>query len=393
MTDQKRSVDTRLRNKTTLLLALLGAVSTLSAQGREIIVGKHSGATFSEITNAIVAAKPGDKLLVGPGSYLGFHATRGVRILAADGATCGPIKIYNIARGEVFAMRGLDFAVGTSLVPGLEIEDCRGTVLIEDCDSPAFEYSVERTIVERSDDVRFLDCRIRSTVNIDRSRVAIEQCYMKPVFLTGRSVYVCITAKSSKLLVTSSIISGSTHLVFQSGASAIFSEASAIQVHGSSFLAAGGNKDRATQTVNVVMGTGSLRYGPNVVFYPNGSNGKAALGLSTQKLQIPALVTTAAALGGTQALNLQYAKGSFGAVLLGVPRVPVELPLFSGAVAHQHQTVVFATGFPTAEQNFALRIPNDRKLLGLVLSWQAIAGSAARGFVLSNWSTSAISDR
>lgn len=97
------------------------------------------GVTHTSLSIAASQAADGDTILVRPGQYGPFTIDGKSLRLIADGASAqviavGECRIQNLGAQQSVVVRGL-FMTGTLVgVPRLFIEQCAGSVLIEDCD-------------------------------------------------------------------------------------------------------------------------------------------------------------------------------------------------------------------------------------------------------------------
>lgn len=129
------------------LTALMALTPTSLGQGAVHVVDDDGPAPFADIQSAIDAAADNDLILVRDGSY-GFFAVDGKSLTimpesdAASVVVWGPfllgapaVGIANLAAGQSVTVRGITvntFGVTAGEIP-LEVTDCAGPVLIEDC--------------------------------------------------------------------------------------------------------------------------------------------------------------------------------------------------------------------------------------------------------------------
>jgi hypothetical protein len=97
------------------------------------------GVTHTNLSAAITAAADGDTILVRPGQYGPFLIDGKSLELVADGApseviTAGENRVQNLAAHESVVLRGLRMTGILVGVPRLFVEQCDGSVLVEDCD-------------------------------------------------------------------------------------------------------------------------------------------------------------------------------------------------------------------------------------------------------------------
>lgn len=369
-----------------LILATIPCFAGAELHAADLIV-KTSGAPYSQISDAIAAARVGDRIFVSAGDYRGFTASIGVTILGETGTTCGPVRVQSLKAGQTFAMSGVSFVGSASFTP-LILRDCLGHVVLENCHSATV---ANESLIERCVDVRLETCTLHHSLRVRKSTVALNSSAVL-ASPTALEQWRGMIASDSEVFLAESVVSGSTQMTFVLGLPAIESTNSRFYVNGQSLLVAGGTTSVFLGKVDVVVGTGSITYAPEVVFQ-SPSGGRKVVGLTEKVLRTPLLHAGVARIDRLHGVVLRFDQGAFGVVLLGTPIIPVALPIFRGHVAHRSQIPFFATTFPAGEFRASVQIPNDRRLLGFALAWQAIAGDNARGYFLSNASTRIVSDR
>lgn len=377
------------RRNFALLLLAVALGSTLAAQGRELVVGKKPNDPYAEIKDAVAVAQAGDRILVANGSYLGFTIRKGVRILAAPGGVrVGPVSIETLAAGETLVIRGLVFQPLLAQ-PSLAIRTCAGTVSLEDC-------SIQNNttlFVRAARDLRLVRSTIAAPLDATDSYLMLDEARIfVPASVLGRFPFAGLTLRNATARLTHSVAQASQP-------SASFYAAPGIAMLGSSFLDVRGRSaiyaggGQVSLTASAVNGNGSMLYDPRVTLRPAGTTVPIAATIRATRAQLPTLEATTARMGTSQVLRMQDQAGALGLVLLGLPLTPVEVPVLFGAFTHQMQVPIFSTNFPSTEARFDFPIPVDRRFLGLPISWQAIAGDAARGFKLTNAVTTVVTDR
>ena len=123
-----------------LPIALLLSPAALAAQ---ITVGPGVGFDFPQITDALVAAAPGDTILVAAGTYDGFTVTQPVSILGTGSSEVivvrtqagTGLRVTGIPAGQTARISGMeveraDFFAGVN--PFIEVDGCAGTVILSD---------------------------------------------------------------------------------------------------------------------------------------------------------------------------------------------------------------------------------------------------------------------
>jgi len=107
-------------------LALSLSTLTASASATNYVVDSSGGGQFTDIPPAIVAAQPGDVLLVMQGVYSGFTLDKGLAIIGYGTVTiAGDASVANIPMGQTAAL--VQLAPNELLVSG-----CAGPVLVQD---------------------------------------------------------------------------------------------------------------------------------------------------------------------------------------------------------------------------------------------------------------------
>jgi hypothetical protein len=94
------------------LPVLVACWTTGIAAQRRVLRVAPSGAPYTQITDAIAAANPGDTILVATGTYQPIDLRKGLSILAEPGATPlieGWSKVQNVPAGTTVVLAGLTF--------------------------------------------------------------------------------------------------------------------------------------------------------------------------------------------------------------------------------------------------------------------------------------------
>lgn len=129
---------TRLARSETALRALFVLAPLAAAPSAQVFVVDDDGGPgvdFPSITAAIQRVPDGSTILVREGTYSAFDLSRPMVVAAASGAdveVLGQVRVRAIPAGGQAVLSGL--AIGSQLIGGgLTIEDCEGTVFVEDC--------------------------------------------------------------------------------------------------------------------------------------------------------------------------------------------------------------------------------------------------------------------
>jgi hypothetical protein len=151
-----------------------------------------TGATYTEISQAVAAASAGDIVLVQSGTYSSFTINgKSVDVIEAQGATAvvdGAVRVLNLASDEQVLLRGLSATVGVQTGLAHTLEDNEGFVWIEDCELSNiglgwFSSPHGLTVIECAA-VTLVRCEISGStagpagdgINADESNVTIHEC-------------------------------------------------------------------------------------------------------------------------------------------------------------------------------------------------------------------------
>src|SRR5215475_12174153 len=94
-----------------LLACLAPALLSTTAAATTYVVDINGGAgvDFTQITDAIAAASPGDVLIVHPGAYQSFTLSIGLSIVGQAGVSAPAVQITNVPSGARAAIASLAF--------------------------------------------------------------------------------------------------------------------------------------------------------------------------------------------------------------------------------------------------------------------------------------------
>lgn len=139
-----------------LLLAVFSSSTT--SQSRVWIVDDDATADFTEIYQAVAAAADGDTVLVNAGTYDGFAIT-GKSLTVQARSPAVPVVgegvvVRDLAPGASVVLRGLHLVYAE-----LVIEDCAGSVWVEDCDAESLDDDFQH-VIRNSADVVVSRCSI-----------------------------------------------------------------------------------------------------------------------------------------------------------------------------------------------------------------------------------------
>ena len=121
-------------------------LAPLSAAGILTVGPAGSGAQFTEIQAAVDAAVDDDVILVKPGTYQGIVVNKPLRILGDGtgvvrilGAGIGA-RVLGIGAGRELVLSGVEVRALSGSDPAVLLQDCPGTVLLEDLNVPVADY-------------------------------------------------------------------------------------------------------------------------------------------------------------------------------------------------------------------------------------------------------------
>jgi len=110
-----------------LMVAVMGIGAGLPAQQRTLVVDRLSG-PFTQIADAVAAARPGDRIEVHPGSYSRFTVSIGVDIDAAlggQGRSTSSFSVTNLPANQAVRIQGILYAEYS------DVTNCAGPVHLE----------------------------------------------------------------------------------------------------------------------------------------------------------------------------------------------------------------------------------------------------------------------
>lgn len=158
---------------------ILALVATSAFAQRTLVVDASGGGQFTEIQQAVLAANPGDTILVRPGLYNGFEVGKGVGIVGGPGVdlrpssrTPGFITARNLLAGQRLSIREIGTGASGSTVT---IEGCAGSVHLEGLRVGSW-FSI--LSVRNSSAVTVHQTIVSSTVSIAGASVVFSQCHL-----------------------------------------------------------------------------------------------------------------------------------------------------------------------------------------------------------------------
>ena len=157
--------------RTTLLAALTLVCLALPNQAQSVLVVDGSGGPgkFASIQAAVDAAVDGDVVLVkpAPSPYLPFTVDGKWLSIAADGGTADvfpPVVVQNVASTQSVTLQGLRIRSVQAAGFFLNIVDCAGPVLVQDCEILAQPSQVTLNI---ADGIKVTDSSSATFVDVD----------------------------------------------------------------------------------------------------------------------------------------------------------------------------------------------------------------------------------
>lgn len=342
-------------------VVLAVAACPLSAQAT-LTVGAGG---FPTISAAIVAAQPGDTILVSDGIYPeSFTVDKGVRLLGRNAriqqpATSFPrILVQNIPAGQTFAMTGFgidDSAVTVSELP-IEVRNCAGTVTIADLTNSG---TLQRWRLSAFDSgaVHAARCALSSLVAAD-SFVVAEDCQMRPRLPSGVQ-----TDASTVALVGCDVWAGST-LFTGPGAQV---NGGTLSVTRSSIR---GGAALGTFFPAIVATAGSqLRLDPSTQLSPTGSQPAVVGGVSTF---LPLTSTTARSDGAVLTAVAHGPAAEPFAMLVSLPVPTTPTPFGVTWLDPGFALTLYFAAFGAVDRLHQAVIPHPPLPAGLVMAVQPI---------------------
>ncbi len=179
------------------VVAILAGIAT----GQQTLIVDPVAGPFQTISSAVVAAAPGDIVLVRAGIYSESKAIKidkGIHLIGR-GARLEPsfslsppgflgIEVHDVPSGQTFAMRGFD-AYTASYTAGpsypLTVRDCAGSVSLRDLgQSNLAQWDLR---VSASAQVHVADAVVE-TLSIGSASVVVERCVFDPNLFSGLTV-------------------------------------------------------------------------------------------------------------------------------------------------------------------------------------------------------------
>ena len=365
--------------------------ATVPAQHRQWIVDASGGAgtDFTDLPPAIRVAVAGDVILVRPGSYSPFLldkgvAIEGVAVTIGRSTTARPsVDIQNLPAGQHAALRGL--TLSDDLRP-LGVANCPGSVLLDRLEFTPFTSSVATLAIDGASQVTIAGgtFRGRPAVQAVGSTVTITDATLLagPVTSPLGSASPALVATHARVFLSRCTLTGGNNFPVAPAGPAIaaFTSQLVITDDGSNLLQSG----QGTSVAILRNEGGTLLLDPAVRF---GAGVRVGGSGSVTTRPVPSLRGIGVAIGNVVNLDLFSPAGDIVLLLLGLPGPELVVPELGGSAFLDPLSLsVPAVGVqgPGGHFLFPLAVPPDPNLVGVACVWQAVSGTLARGFWLSN---------
>jgi hypothetical protein len=345
------------------ILLSVAFVSTASSQTFIVDAANGPGTNFTDIATATATVPDGAVLLVRAGSYPSFNiANKGLAVLGASGVSVAgrpPITITGTSVQQRIELRGLQIDDGE-----LSLNSCQGAVLLYNC------------TVGGLSNIGTLRASTCQQVHADGCAFGTPGQGPPAVVLVGSSAAFRNCSAMSVLSPPCDVQSSSLQLT-DCNATAIFSTSSAIQLTNGDVRVIGGSL--STVFAPCINGSGIARVDPSVSAFPG-------LPAFVTVVEMPAVVSTGGALGGTLTVSMRGPGGQVGGLLAGLPGAPYLLPGIRDAIWLRAGTetvsffAAFVTGVPVQTTT---SVPNTGALRGLRVAWQGFTYGASSGLQAS----------
>ena len=368
-------------------LALTLVVSVLSgaafAQNQTWIVDTANGAgtNFTDLPQAVIAAQPGDNIIVRAGDYTGAMVYEGIAILGEPGAritfggaTYTGISVSQVPAGQTCSVSGLQILVANPLGGSMQATNNAGNVLFERI------TTTSKTWVSDCANVRIEGCALADIIVIN---TALSMSHTSGFGAGGgfNTSWPALQLSNSTATLSRCTLHG-FDAVFT------FPSSAAITMAGGSLLVTddgtGQIKAGVGQARSAIDGSGSVTFDSHVAFVPaNGAPSIAATVASASQI-VPSLRALGAPAGGTVNIDLFSQTGDAYFLFGGLLVPPTPLPFWGGS-AWLTAPIMFESGFIGSTQRaFAtVPVPNSPLVHGYAFTIQALTAGAA-GVYVSN---------
>ena len=350
-----------------LLLCSLGSAAV--AQTYIVDQANGPGTNFTDLSVAASTVPDGAVLLVRPGAYGAFTiAAKGLSVLFDAGATSDGATIVGTSAQQSVLVHGMR----SPGLASLTCSNCLGLVLVVDCGDVTWFFLPLMLNVSGCDRFHAAQCTFGGSggigATLNTSRCVFRAC--KIAGYTGMS-----TTSGSVQLVDCSVdaVNG-------------YPTGPAIWMNAGDVRIVGGRCTTWLQTN--IAGTGVLRVDPTVTFSSVSSSSPwIDPGIQFTTVPMPAVTANDASLGTNITATMRGPNGDVGALLVGLPGLPLLVPGFADAFWLQPGTeavcafTVFAAGVPLA---VTYAVPNVPAMRGMRYCWQGASYGAANGLQASN---------
>lgn len=374
-------------------LVLFAAAATLRCQQTVVVSGGGPA-----LQNAILAASPGDTLLVRGGTYSAIRVDKGLRILCDAGvlivdATTVPLHVLDVPSSQTLVVRQVRISsLGYGSEPCMVVSDCAGLVILDGVDDVTPWSGGERTIATCSGTVIVRDLRavtvfsqLRITgcnhvhladspdlpnVFADSSNVHISNCTVP----SRQNNLAAVTSIASTVTINSCSLSGGPLTAsFWWSRPGIAMSTSEVCIGGSSTIIGGTNLVNAEA---IQATSGLLTMAPSTSLVVVGVPPITGAATVVSEL-IPTVMAT-----GVNSLMLftgqiEAEPGSYTAVHFNLPIAPLQLPF--GTAWIPLGSLVLDSGIMPASgtRTFSLLVPPLPLALPLVLQSVSLTTSGA----------------
>ena len=352
-------------------LLLAGCASVLCAQTYIVDAANGPGTHFTDIATAAAVVPDGAVLDVRPGNYGSFTiANKGLSVLCASGVTVSPVvpvTVTGTAPQQVIVLRGLRVPLGD-----LSVSACQGPVLLYGCTIGEYPNGAGQLLANGCMQLHADNCSFANPLQF-LSAVMLDNCVAVFRACTGGSSYLtAMDLRASSVQLTDCVL-------VRGG----LSLSSIVTVAGASVRIVGGWLQGGAPSNACISGTGSVRVDPGVAHQAPLFSGT----LQSSIVEMPAVITAGGALGSFVTATMRGPSGDVGALLVGLPGPPLQVPGFADAFWLQPGTqavcafTVFAAGVPLA---VTYAVPNAPAMYGMRFGWQGASSGAMNGLQASN---------
>lgn len=345
-----------------LLAALLAA--PLPSQVVIVDVNNGPGTNFTQISAAVAAVSEGAVLIVRAGTYTAVNLPdKSLTILGEPGVIVddfvSPLSIAALSATKAITVRQVSWRafIGPAR---FTCSNCAGRVLIDDCTA---DFSVAptggRIVVTACDRLIVRDSRLQMSAIYEpcivahQSNVLVDGC-------TIRANRTGIEHFGGNVHVTGSTIIANGSSFF--GSICIWMHGGDLRVNGdTTFMGA------ATMQTPAIGGQGSATIDPSTVLQSIAPMPFTS-GIIVTNQDIPTLLATTQALGGTATAILNVPVGSLGVIAASIAVAPLPTPFLGGLLWIEPVPPRTAGIGPMLSSTYS--VPNSSQVLGIQVAWQ-----------------------